>query len=371
MNGSWLFVFVPSNLFYDLALALPFSNNLILGSVSVTHVSGCINLVSHIFNPRASTVDIQTSLATFVNTSEISRDFTKMSFPQFSLLPAELRQYIWKFALPAPSQVYTISFFHPKLYRDPNIPHSFWDVASCPRRAPPAVLQTCREARAMGAGYHLAYQRSSEVVDPLFAHRVTDFISEGARHELSYAFVPLPITTKRGKVLCCSNLDLVILSPWTWRIDRREGMSYHVTALDARDEGLDTHAMTFTDIRYVAMSLAVFYTWFDRPRNPGMLTFSSLHVLFIVKEMLPGAFIDTWRGTSVRWNEFSNWNLEALFERSLRSRGWEVQELKCVETVQDAMRDIENRNSMKGSSRSLPSLSNIMDLDGVIIGSNV
>jgi hypothetical protein len=223
----------------------------------------------------------------------------------------------------------------------------------------------------MGAAYHIAHQRSSEVVDPLYANRVIDFLSEDERDEGTNAFVPLPTTTRREKAICCSILDLVILSPWTWRIDRSEGMSYHITALDVWNKGLETHTISFAGIRYVAVSLGVFYTWFDNLRDPGVLTLSGVHVLFVVKEMLPGLFKNTWSGVSVRWNEFSNWNLEARFNRFVRSRDWDVRELKCVETVQDAMQEIENRNSMKGSSSSLPSLSNIMDLEGVIRGSNV
>ena len=38
----------------------------------------------------------------------------------------------------------------------------------------------------MGAGYHVAYQRSSEVVDPLYADKVIDCKSEDEHDKLKY-----------------------------------------------------------------------------------------------------------------------------------------------------------------------------------------
>jgi len=162
----------------------------------------------HLTKPSTSTKTIK------------NMDSQDRTFPQFSRLPPELRQYIWQLALPPASQVYSIS------YLDPHVVDPFsslrWSIVSCPRRGSVGVLQACHEARGSRPGYHIARRLSAEVVDPCYASKIVDFDSEHEFKRLNPRIVYRPFTTISVHSFCCSNLDLVIVNPWTWRIDRKE-----------------------------------------------------------------------------------------------------------------------------------------------------
>lgn len=296
------------------------------------------------------------------------------TFPQFSRLPPELRQHIWRLALPPTSQVYTISCFDPRV----TDPHHWlaWKIISCPRRTSTAVLQTCREARECSFGYHVARQLSAEVIDPLYANKILDFDSEGDYRGVPASAVNRPSTGIRTSSFCCSDLDLVIVNPWTWRIDRREGMSYHVTSSTpyrtylpdfVPENATPVQRVGFQSVRYLALSIPAFLFWKMKKYGASKsLMFSGVDVLFVVKELRPH-MRDIPDSTARHVKYIIQECLKRGLPRDLAAQfmGLEVRDLQLVDTVSDAMKEIARLNGVRATLDSPASPSELMDSYGL------
>jgi hypothetical protein len=212
------------------------------------------------------------------------------------------------------------------------------------------------------------------VVDPFYANKIVDFDSEDEHKRLGSKVVPRPFAAIIVSAFCCSNLDLVIVNPLTWRIDRKEGMSYHVTTAPPVDLGQSRvtgmHNTRFESIRYVAMSMDAYI---DRlPPEPGTskpltptFAFTGVEVLFIVKELPPHGLCTFSRfDLNIRLQDFNRMLGPASTARK-HLIDLDAADLVFVETINEAMKEIEIRNGVRGSSSPLPSLSELMDFDGL------
>jgi hypothetical protein len=188
-------------------------------------------------------------------------------------------------------------------------------------------------------------------MDPFYAKKILDFDSEDEYERirrLRSKAVSRPFTKINVSSFCCSNLDLVIVNPWTWRIDRKEGMSYHITSW-----GLDTipvYSLGFEGVRCLALSTQAFLYWSTEQCGAlRSIGFSGVDVLFIVKELLPhmhgtaeSSQLNLIKRNMERCREI--WNPTNSLARVL---GLDVGDLQCVDTVNDAMKEIARLNDVR------------------------
>lgn len=130
------------------------------------------------------------------------------------------------------------------------------------------------------------------------------------------------------------------------------------------------HNTRFEGIRYVAISMDAYI---DRlPPEPGTskpltptFTFTSVEVLFIVKELPPhGLCTSSLFDLNRRLQDFKRMSRPASTARK-NLIGLDAADLEFVETINEVMKEIEKRNGVRGNSSPLPSLSELMDFDGL------
>jgi hypothetical protein len=265
-------------------------------------------------------------------------------FPQFSLLPAELRFQIWELALlPLPKiSTTTLSYtrWDPLDHQADDRPifevaqGNLWYFAFAPCRTLPAILFTTREAFSIGRRYyHTARQIGHEIVDKTIITDLTTTNKEIVAEEYS-GFIPT--TTRKERAISCSINDLVHLkinSKVT--VEKDLPLSYHAIS--------DLYPLSFQGVKYLVMDAMEFYNRMYVMKSSS-LVYSSLEVLFLVMGRYDGIREGGWAIPVA--GAVDMWDFLKPCERTDLEAGtakWNVGEVVFVRSVEDALERVERR----------------------------
>jgi hypothetical protein len=268
------------------------------------------------------------------------------SFPQFSLLPAELRRQIWETALAPPPKISTITLSYtrwdplePQAYDGPSFEiaqGSLWYFAFAPSRTLPAILFTSQEAFSIGQRYyHVAQQLGHEIVDETIISDLTTLDGEIVVEGYSSS---MPVIERRERAVLCSTNDLVhvTINPKV-SVQEEELLSHHAIS--------DLHPLTFQGIKYLVMDAMEFYNRMY-VMSSNSLVFVGLEVLFLVMGHYDGIRNGGWEipgdGAVDMWAFLKPWERTDL---EAGTKKWGVKEVQFVGSVEEAMEMVGERDA--------------------------
>jgi len=267
------------------------------------------------------------------------------TFPQFSLLPTELRRQIWELALLPPPNISTITIsstrwdpLDPQAYDGPSFEiaqGSLWYFAFTPSRTLPSILFTTQEAFSVGQRYyHVARQIGHEITDKKIISDLTTSEGEIAVEGYSNS---MPVIDRRERALPCSINDLVhVTTDPEASTSKRQPLSHHAIS--------DLHPLTFHGIQYVVMDAMEFYNRMYIVSS-NSLVFVGLEVLFLVMGRYDGIRDGGW-GTPGEV-AVDMWDFLKPWERLDLEKGtkkWGVREVVFVGNVKEAMERVGGRD---------------------------
>jgi hypothetical protein len=260
------------------------------------------------------------------------------SFPQFSLLPAELRRQIWELALlPAPT-ISTIALSYtrwdpldPQAYDGPSFEiaqGSLWYFAFVPCRTLPAILFTSQEAFSVGQRYyHFARQIGHEIVDKAI---VSDLTTSDGKIIVEDYSSSMPVIERKERALPCSINDLVHVT-----IDPKVSSPEHLPL--SHHAISDLHPLTFEGVKYLVMDAMEFYNRMY-VMNANSLVFKGLEVLYLVMgrydEIRDGGWEIPGEGAVDMWDFLKPWE---RLDLEVGTKKWGVREVVFVGSVGEAM----------------------------------
>jgi hypothetical protein len=268
------------------------------------------------------------------------------SFPLFSLLPLELRQQIWNHALPPQSQIYELSMYAANMYAPLDI-HAddydaldddvflgdLWNILYLPKRALPAVLQTCQEARELGRRYYIAHEKGPEMFDSTVISRIEGQIYWHRKDPDENTPAPfhheieLPHTRKQTGRILCAKTDLVHFLPFDARLRSRRDTSTRIINCSKLSQ-------RFAGIKYLAISLPDLDAWlWQCPKSD--IFFSAVDVLFVL-----GNEKDGMENYGINWSrckELPKYGREATLEQPIAAR-----KTMFVDSLEAAMVEIQS-----------------------------
>jgi 2EXR family len=266
------------------------------------------------------------------------------SFPQFSLLPAELRCQIWELALLPPPKISTITLSYTRW--DPLNTQSYdglsyevvqgnlWYFAFTPCQDFPASLFTTREAFSVGHHYyHIARQIGHEIVDKSV---ITNLTTEDFEIIVEDYSGSIPAITRKERAIHQSVNDLVhvITNPKVF-VQKDLPLSHHAIS--------DLHPLSFQGIKYLVMDAMEFHNRMY-VMNSSPLVFSGLEVLFLVMGQYHGIRDGGWAIPSD--GAMGMWDFLKPCERKDLEAGtakWKVGEVVFVGSVGEALERVAQR----------------------------
>jgi len=265
-------------------------------------------------------------------------------FPQFSLLPAELRFQIWNLALLPPPKISTITLSYTRwdpLDTQASDRLSFhvsqgnlWYFASAPCQSLPAILFTSREAFSVGQRYyHLARQVGHEIVNKNIITNLTNINKEIIVEDYSSS-MPTIIRKERAIPYSVNDLVYVTINP---KVTTEDGLplSHHAIS--------DLYPLRIQGIKYLAMDAMEFHNRMYVMKSHS-LVFSGLEVLFLVMGRYDGIREGGWEIPNAE--ACNMWDFLKPWERTDLEAGtakWNVGEVVFVRSVEDALELVRRR----------------------------
>ena len=266
------------------------------------------------------------------------------SFPQFSLLPAELRFQIWRLALLPSPKISTITLSYTRwdpldsqAYDGPSfevVQGNLWYFAFAPCQSLPPILFTTREAFIVGQRYyHIARQIGHEIVDTTVITDLTTVDKEIIVEDYSSS-MPIIIRKERAIPHSINDLVHVTINPKV-TIENDLPLSYHAIS--------DLYPLTFHGIKYLVMDAMEFHNRMYI-MNSNSLVFSGLEVLFLVMGRYDGIRDGGWEipnvGAVDMWDFLKPWERMDLEAGTAK---WKAGEVVFVRSVEDALKQVGGR----------------------------
>jgi 2EXR family len=266
-------------------------------------------------------------------------------FPQFSLLPAELRIQIWKLALLPPPKISTLSLSYTRwdpldhrAYDRPSFEvaqGTLWFFAFTPCQNLPAILFTSREAFSVGQRYyHIAHQIGHEIVDKTVLTKLTTVDDEIIVEDYS-SYMPATRRTQRAIPYSTNDLIHVAINPIV-TLDKDLPLAYHAIS--------DLHPLAIQGIRYLVIDAMEFYNRMYVMKSNSLML-AGLEVLYLVM----GRYDDT---REVGWETpddgaLDMWDFLKPWERLDLEAGtakWNVGKVVFVGSVEEALEKVGGRD---------------------------
>jgi 2EXR family len=268
------------------------------------------------------------------------------SFPQFSLLPAELRFQIWSLALLPPPKLSTVTLSYTRwdpldsqAYDGPSfevVHGNLWYFAFAPCQSLPPILFTSREAFSIGQRYyHLARHVGHEIVDQAVITDLTTAEQEIIVEDYSRA-MPTTIRKERAIPYSLHELVHVTVSPKV-AVDSELPLSHHAIS--------DLHPLSFQGIRYLVMDAMEFHNRMY-VMGSSSLVFAGLQVLFLVMGRYDGIREGGWEIPTAGAADL--WDFLKPCERADLETGtakWKVRSVVFVNSVEEALERVGERSS--------------------------
>jgi hypothetical protein len=268
------------------------------------------------------------------------------SFPQFLILPAELRLQIWKLALAPAPEISTITLSYTRwdaldtqAYGGLSyevVQGNLWYFAFTPCRNLPAILFTTREAWSVGYHlYHFTRQIVHEIVNETVIGNLT---TEDARIVVEDYSGSIPGTTRKERAIPCPNNHLFyVKTDPKVSIQPNLPLSYHAIC--------DLRPLSFRGIKYLVMDAMEFHNrMYIMNSNP--LVFSGLKVLFLVMEPCGNIAVG---GREIQSDSAVDvWDFLKPGERADLEAGtakWNVGEVVLVRSVEEALERVGQRET--------------------------
>lgn len=255
------------------------------------------------------------------------------SFPQFSILLAELRLQIWKLALAPAPEMSTITLSYTRwdaldtqAYDGLSyeiVQGNLWYFAFTQCRDLPAILFTTREAFTVG----------HEIVDETVIENLT---SEDGKIVVEDYSGSIPVTTRKERAIPCPNNHLFyVKTDPKVSIQSNLLLSYHAIS--------DLRPLSFPGIRYLVTDAMEFHNrMYVMNSNP--LVFSGLKVLFLVMEPYGNIDLGGWEIQSD--SAIDRWDFLKPGERADLEAGtakWNVGEVVFVRSTEEALERVGQR----------------------------
>jgi hypothetical protein len=264
------------------------------------------------------------------------------SFPQFSILPAELRLQIWKLALAPAPKISTITLSYTRwdaldtqAYDGLSyevVQGNLWYFAFTPYQVLPAILFTTREAFSVGHRfYHPANQIGYEIVDKTVIENLTTEDEEIVAEDFSGS-IPITNRTERAIPYSHNHLFHVKTDPKV-SIEPNLPLSYHAIS--------DLRPLSFRGIKYLVMNAMEFHNRMD-VMNSNPLVFSGLKVLFLVVDPYAWGWEIPSNGAVDMW-DFLKPGERADLEGGTAK--WNVGEVVFVRGVEEALERVGERET--------------------------
>lgn len=281
-------------------------------------------------------------------------------FPQFSLLPPEIRDVIWRYVLYPSTKVHKVTVTRSRwdpldhqAYAGAPTEGSIWYFALAPARRLPPHLFICRDAYEIGVKYYYRAMQTGYFLENKnhFLDLVEDYEPFRPKPHVeslllfgSHQYVPrftqgIPPTQHQFQPLSCSFNSLVFLTLPSYSFLSADISSYApahpLTPTTSIHAIHASNPLSFINIPFVAVDMNDFFGWIHAPTHATVL-FGNIKVLFFVtndNDALEGKGVF---GSSLK---------EGLKE-SIMQTSWGVERFEFVRCLEDARRAVENMENI-------------------------